>query len=103
MIDDWQSNVLHKRHRVHFDMWRDLIDYRLWHFFQLAENDVRRFIIEMLLNALVLEVVWGVPSMQLRDRTFVVFLFTIGIVILLLLRALLLLFMEANSPFAQIL
>jgi hypothetical protein len=57
---------LDERHRVRFDVRRNLVDHGLRrHLFQLIENDVGSFVGEMLLNALVLQMVRSVASMEL--------------------------------------
>lgn len=79
-------------------MRRHLIYYRLRHLLQLAQDDVGRLVGEVLLDALVLEVVRGVASVELRDRSLVVLgVLAIGVVLLLAV------FIEDDSLLAGIL
>lgn len=106
MIDDWQTDVLNERHWIHFDVRRHLVDDWLRrHLFQLVEDDVGRLVGEMLLDALVLEMVRSVASMEFRNGSLVVLLvvFAVGVILLLLLLLLLIILVEHNALLAQIL
>lgn len=103
MIDDGQTDVLNEFpfdwHRIHFDLRRHLIYYRLRHLFQLAQDDVGSLVGEVLLDALVLEMMRSVTSVELRDGSLVMFgVLAVGIVLLLVL-----LFIEHNSFLTRIL
>lgn len=74
------------------------IDYWLWHFLQLAENDIGSLVIEMLLNALVLKMMWRISTMKLWQWPFIILKLAIGIILLLFL-----LFVKHDTLFTQIL
>lgn len=84
VLNNWQADILHERHRVHLDLRRHLVDHRLRHLLQLAQNHVRRLLIQML-HALVLQMVWSVASVQLRHGPLVILNLAVRVLLLLIL------------------